>query len=344
MLVASYRRIDLKFKFEAITSRQSMTEKETYLLSITDTSRPEVVGVGECAVFRGLGADDTPEYEAILASLCCNVSRLQLDAIAESSIKFGFETALRDLANGGRRLIFPNDWIDGHRGIPINGLVWMGDFDTMLGRINEKIEQGFRCIKLKIGGIDFQREVELLRYIRSAFDASSLELRLDANGSFSPREALHRLDELARWDIHSIEQPIRAGQWPTMHEIARKSPIDIALDEELIGNMNYDRRCWLLDAIMPQFIILKPSLHGGFETCDGWIDNATEREIGWWATSALESNIGLNAIAQWVASKDTTLPQGLGTGALYSNNIQSPLEVKGAALYYNPTIEWQSSI
>lgn len=342
MLTATYKRHDLKFRFTAITSRQAMSVKETYFIKIFDSETGNS-GVGECAVFRGLGSDDTPLYEEIVAGLCRRVNTLKIADIKESSIRFGFETAFRDLAGGGVHDIFESQWQHGGQGIPINGLVWMGDFDTMLTRVDEKIKDGFRCIKIKIGGIDFEKELDLIKHVRESFGQDTLQLRLDANGSMSPVDALHQIDLLARYDIHSLEQPVKAGQWTAMREITRNSPIDIALDEELIGNLDYDRRCYLLDATMPRYIILKPSLHGGFNTCDAWIDNATEREIGWWATSALESNIGLNAIAQWVAAKNPVIPQGLGTGALYDNNIPSPLVVRDAALHYDTAGEWNDN-
>lgn len=342
MLTAQYCRYDLLFNFTAITSRQSMTVKETYFIKVSD-SVTGLSGVGECAIFRGLGADDTPLYEAIVAGLCRSINTVRIEDIRESSIRFGFETAMRDLHNGGRHIIFDSPWTTGQSPIPINGLVWMGDFDVMKSRIDEKIASGFKCIKIKIGGIDFDRELDLIRYIRESFGSAELELRLDANGSMTPKDALHKIERLARYDIHSIEQPIKVNQWQSMRDITRNSPIDIALDEELIGNLDYDRRCFLLDATMPQYIILKPSLHGGFSTCDGWIADASDREIGWWATSALESNIGLNAIAQWVSAKNTTMPQGLGTGALYSNNISSPLSVIDAALQYDVNGCWDEN-
>lgn len=343
MLSASYIRHDLQFNFTAITSRQSMTVKETYFIKVNDTDTG-LSGVGECAVFRGLGSDDTPLYESIVAGLCRDINRIDIEAIREPSIKFGFETAVRDLASGGRHVIFESNWQHGKQDIPINGLVWMGDFDTMLERIDRKISENFSCIKIKIGGIDFERELDLIRHIRDSYDRDHLTIRLDANGSMSPRDALRKLDRIARYDIHSIEQPIAAGQWQAMREITRNSPVDIALDEELIGNMGYDRRCFLLDGTMPRYIILKPSLHGGFRTCDGWIKDATDRDMGWWATSALESNIGLNAIAQWTASKNPTMPQGLGTGALYNNNIVSPLAVINGSLHYDIDAEWVNPI
>ncbi len=339
MLTASYTRHDLKFKFKAITSRQVMTVKETYFVKVTDLGSG-LSGVGECAVFRGLGADDTPLYESIVAGLCRNINSIDINSIRESSIKFGFETAMRDLINGGTHNIFESGWQLGLSDIPINGLVWMGDFDTMLKRIDRKISEKYSCIKIKIGGIDFDREVDLIRHVRDSFPSDQLTLRLDANCSMRPDDALGKLERLARYDIHSIEQPIGTRQWKFMREITRNSPIDIALDEELIGNMDYDRRCYLLDGTMPRYVILKPSLHGGFSTCDGWIKDATERGIGWWATSALESDIGLNAIAQWTASKKTDMPQGLGTGTLYSNNITSPLRVDNGRLCYDINAVW----
>lgn len=343
MLRATYCRYDLIFTFTAITSRQSMTGKETYFIKIWDDSNPDIYGVGECAVFRGLSSDDTPLYESRLKALCRSIADVRPEDIPESSQRFGVETALADLQSGGKRDFWPGPWSEGREGLEINGLVWMGDLDTMRKRLDAKIEAGFKCVKLKIGGLDFDRELSLLAYLRDAYPSKDLEVRLDANGAFSPREALTKLDKLARYDIHSIEQPIRPNQWQAMKEICRESPIPIALDEELIGNMGYDSRCRLLDAIMPAYIILKPSLCGGFSIADGWIHDATEREIGWWATSALESNIGLNAIARWVAAKCPDMPQGLGTGMLYSNNLPSPLHISGAALYNNPAEAWDLS-
>lgn len=321
-----------------------MTVKETYFVKVTDSESGRC-GVGECALFKGLSSDDSPLYESILAAVCRDIDHFDLGNVNESSIRFGLETALRDLESGGNFKIFPAEsWLSGQTGIPINGLIWMGDRDTMLQRINNKLNDGYHCIKIKIGGIDFDKELELLSFIRSCYGADKLELRLDANGSMNRHNALKRIDSLARYDIHSIEQPVMPGQWQLMREIAHDSPIAIALDEEMIGNMDYDHRCRLLDAIMPAYIILKPSLHGGFSTCDGWIKDATEREIKWWATSALESNIGLNAIAQWATSKNVTMPQGLGTGTLYENNITSPLVVKDTKLFYDPATSWDYGV
>ncbi len=343
MLRADYSHRFLKFREVAITSRQKMTEKETFFIKIYDDLNPERFGVGECALFRGLSSDDTPEYEQYLADICRNINRLDMTGIKQSSIRFGVETALLDLTNGGNRMIFDNSWSRSESETQINGLIWMGDKDTMYRRIVDKLERGFRCVKLKIGGIDFKSELALINFIRDNFNSDRLQLRLDANGAFTSRDALHFLDKLAIYDIHSIEQPIRQGQRKAMGEICRQSPIPIALDEELIGTLDYDAQCYMLDEIMPQYIILKPSLCGGFANADLWIKNGIDRGIGWWATSALESNIGLNAISQWVANYSPTIPQGLGTGALYLNNIPSPMVQERDILRYDQSGHWDLS-
>lgn len=340
---AEYCRYRLVFHEPAVTSRDVMTDKETYFIRISDERRPGVYGIGECAVFRGLSADDTPDYEDILAGVCADISRYGLTAVMpgdSSSILFGVESALADLRNGGQRLLWPGRWTRGEVSIPINGLIWMGSHDRMLARIDEKIAAGFRCIKLKIGGIDFDEELDLINHIRQRYTPEHLELRLDANGSFAPDDALYNLRALAPYGIHSIEQPIRAGQADAMAEICRKSPIPVALDEELIGCRDTKAKISLLDSIKPQYIILKPSLCGGFAASEEWVSLACERGIGWWATSALESDIGLNSIAQWCGSMNTVIPQGLGTGRLYVNNITSPLRQIGDGLCYDPKGVW----
>lgn len=316
-----------------------MRSKRTYVLSLWHESDPSVIGRGECALFEGLSADDRPDYEQCLQRLCVAInSGSPVDDLSEwSSIKFGYESALKDLANGGTGIYFHSPWVEGRSEIPINGLIWMGDFDEMRKRVDEKLKAGFRCIKIKIGGIDFDRELELLDYVRSHSDRHKVQLRLDANGAFSPDNALERLTRLSRYDIHSIEQPIKPGQWTAMRELCRLSPIPIALDEELIGITDTDRKIELLDTIRPDYIILKPSLCGGFSSAAEWIELATQRRVGWWITSALESNIGLNAIAQWTATLGVKMPQGLGTGLLYANNFPSPLRQVGDVLRHEAT-------
>lgn len=314
-------------------------------MQLYDDTHPERVGWGECALFRGLGSDDRPEYEQVLAEACRLVGLLPfdevLDRLAEwTSIRFGFETARQELC-GWRD--YPSRFDMGEHPITINGLVWMGDKATMLRRIEEKLDAGFRCVKLKIGAIDFDAELDLLRMVRGRFSRNEIELRVDANGAFSPDEAPRKLDALARYDLHSIEQPIKAGQWEAMARLCATTPIPIALDEELVAcrKVTPELTAQMLDTIKPQYIILKPSLTGALSGTNQWIKAATERGIGWWITSALESNIGLSAIARYTASLSTQMPQGLGTGGLYTNNIPSPLQQIGEVLTCNPQGEWQ---
>lgn len=338
---AKYCRYVLKFKQPAGTSRGVLHEKETYFLRLEDENAPGVYGIGECAVFRGLSADDVPRYEDKLKELCANIGRDEAtDLQCFPSIMFGLQTAIYDISNGGRMLPFPSAFTEGEAGIPINGLVWMGTKDEMLARIREKIEAGFTTIKLKVGAIDFDSELEMVKFIRSCYSPESLTIRLDANGGFTPENALQRLSEFAKYGIHSIEQPIKAGQWEEMRRLCDNSPIDIALDEELIGIFTPERMGEMLDAVKPRYIILKPSLVGGFSGSQMWMQQAAVRGIGGWITSALESNVGLNAIAQWTARMGADMPQGLGTGALYVNNIASPLSVVGDSLRYDPSAEW----
>lgn len=338
---AEWQKRRLDFRFTAITSRDRLTWKDTYYIKVWDETAPTATGIGEAGLFRGLSCDDVPDYESKLTEVCDNIERYAscCEALAAyPSIRFGVETALLDLRNGGRHMLFDTPWTSGERSMEINGLIWMGDKPTMRKRIEEKLADGFRCIKVKIGGIDFEHEIELLSYLRAM--APDIEIRLDANGAFSPDEAPAKLDRLAKLRIHSIEQPVRQGQWLKMAAICADSPIPIALDEELIGINDTQTKRKMLDAIKPDYVILKPTLTGGFAASDEWIRLATERGIGWWATSALESNIGLNAIAQWVATYNPSMPQGLGTGQLYHNNIESPLTLRGDRMYYDTTKPW----
>lgn len=337
MIKAEWCRYTLVFNFLAKTSREEMRTKDTYFVKIYDSERPEIFGIGECALFKGLSADDVPDFEYQLSQACSHPLE---DLPQMSAIRFGFETALADFRNGGNRVVIPNDWISGDHPIAINGLIWMGDKTEMVRRVEEKIKRGFKILKLKIGGIDFDQELSILESIRQRFDRSQLEIRLDANGSFTPENAMSRLDRLSRFDIHSIEQPIKAGQTKAMQLICKSSPIAIALDEELIGFRNRTAKQEILSEINPQYIILKPALCGGLNQADEWISLAENDNIGWWATSALESNIGLNAIAQWVSTKHNPLAQGLGTGELFNNNITSPLTMDGCRLNYRPEMKW----
>ena len=308
-----------------------MQYKDTYIIAVCDTDMPQLCGVGECALFSGLSKEDNPEYERLLMQVCQDPQNLP----EISSIRFGFECALRDLRNGGEQNIFSSPFTQGKNQMIINGLIWMGDKDKMKRRIADKLKAGFTCLKLKIGGIDFEDELELLKAIRQEFTPNEVELRLDANGAFQPEDALYKLNKLSEFTIHSIEQPIKPGQWDDMAYLCTESPIPIALDEELIGFTDPDVKRKLLDTINPQFIILKPSLCGGLTESDEWLHEAEIRKIGWWATSALESNIGLNAIAQWVGQYVPAIPQGLGTGALYTDNFPSHMELCGDRLCYH---------
>ena len=339
----------LHFKQPAGTSRGVYTTRKVWYIVITDTQNPNHFGVGECAPLPALSCDDVPQYEEVLQETCRRLEEnmkanpenafTSLDFLkAYPSIRFGVETALAHYQ--ARSLQFwHTPFSMGKEGIPINGLIWMGNFDEMYHRIKEKMKAGFRCIKLKIGAIDFEKELELLAHIRQHFTPEQIELRVDANGAFSPTDALDKLNRLAEYQLHSIEQPIRAGQWNEMAKLCECTPFPIALDEELIGINDREQKIALLDTIRPQYIILKPSLHGGISGSEEWIELAAERGIGSWVTSALESNIGLNAIAQWTATLMPTLPQGLGTGLLFTDNIDYPLHIEGDCLWYHPEEE-----
>lgn len=324
----------LHFKQPAGTSRGVYTERRLWLVTMTDGDRR---GVGECAPLPKLSCDDLPDYGRLLRKVCRQVEesgRIDTEALRPyPSMLFGLETAWRHLHRGDR--LFDTPFARGEAGIRINGLVWMGTYKEMYARIRAKLEAGFHCIKLKIGAIDFDEELSLIRFIRGEFPKEQVELRVDANGAFRPEEAPERLRLLARYGLHSIEQPIRAGQWEAMAALCRQTPLPIALDEELIGVNAPQEKARLLDSIQPQYIILKPSLHGGMAGCREWIAMAAERGIGSWLTSALESNIGLNAIAQFCSDVygSTEMPQGLGTGQLFTDNIPMPLEIRGERLW-----------
>ena len=330
---AAWCRYTLDFTFEARTSRGSMTHKKTYFIRLEDAAGK--VAYGEVPLFEGLSAEDTPDFESVLDRACAT-PETTLASPPNSSVAFGFESAFA-LLNEPRR---HTAWTAGDEGIAINGLIWMGDKRLMAQRIAEKLNKGFRILKLKIGGINFEDELDLLKDVRRRFVAADLEIRLDANGSFTPDNALPRLERLAPLHIHSLEQPVRAGQPEVMAAICRKSPVAIALDEELIGCRSLVEKKELVESIAPQYLILKPALCGGFRAADEYIGIIGPGR--WWATSALESNVGLAAIGAWVSEYRLTMPQGLGTGQLYSNNIASPLEMRGAALWYNPATPWQS--
>ena len=327
----------LHFKQPAGTSRGVYNTRKVWYIEISSMENPSIKGIGECAPLPNLSCDDVPQYEEVLQQVCSRVARegnIPTESLRNyPSILFGLETALRHYETGSLAL-WDTPFSRGEAGIPINGLIWMGNFEEMYRQIEAKMEAGYRCIKLKIGAIDFDAELTLLKHIRSRFSVKDIELRVDANGAFSPAEAMHKLDALSKLDLHSIEQPIRAGQWEEMARLTARTPLPIALDEELIGHNLPEIKQELLSAIRPQYIILKPSLHGGICGSNEWIAEAEKQNIGWWVTSALESNIGLNAIAQWCATLHNALPQGLGTGQLFTDNIDLPLEIRKDCLWF----------
>lgn len=327
----------LHFKQPAGTSRGVYNTRKVWYIEISSMENPSIKSIGECAPLPNLSCDDVPQYEEVLQQACSRVARegnIPTESLRNyPSILFGLETALRHYETGSLAL-WDTPFSRGEAGIPINGLIWMGNFEEMYRQIEAKMEAGYRCIKLKIGAIDFDAELTLLKHIRSRFSVKDIELRVDANGAFSPAEAMHKLDALSKLDLHSIEQPIRAGQWEEMARLTARTPLPIALDEELIGHNIPEIKKELLSAIRPQYIILKPSLHGGICGSNEWIAEAEKQNIGWWVTSALESNIGLNAIAQWCATLHNALPQGLGTGQLFTDNIDLPLEIRKDCLWF----------
>ena len=341
---ASFQKYILNFKRPSGTSRGVMTEKETWFLIIEENGKK---GIGECGILRGLSYDDVSDYSDKLQWVCDNI-HLGESALWEAlrdypSIQFGIEQAFLSLANNHPMQLFPSAFTKGEQSIPINGLVWMGNPEFMKEQIDAKIAEGFNCIKLKIGAINFAEELQLLRYIRTHFPADKMEIRVDANGGFNSSDALYKITQLNEFKLHSIEQPIKKNQTDSMTDLCEKTNLPIALDEELIGEVKPSHKENLLKKIMPQYIILKPSLVGGFRGSQEWIDIAEKLGIGWWITSALESNIGLNAIAQWTYTLGNPMPQGLGTGALYTNNIASPLVVKNGHLWYDTNISWDFS-
>jgi len=333
---ATYHKYNLNFKQPSGTSRGILKTKETWFIIL---SSEEKRGVGECGILRGLSIDDRPDYKAQLNYTCKNINKGLAFLLAKNiqfpSIQIGLEMAFKSLEAKDDFNLFPSKFTKNEDSIAINGLIWMGTEAFMKQQIRDKIEAGFKCIKLKIGAIDFETELSLLKDIRKEFSESDIEVRVDANGAFSPENALEKLKQLSDFKLHSIEQPIKQNQFKAMANLCEQTPLSIALDEELIGVFTTEKKIELLKAIKPQFIILKPSFIGGFKGTDEWITLAQQQDIGWWITSALESNVGLSAIAQYTYLKKNKMPQGLGTGSLFTNNFQSPLQVKNGTLQYN---------
>ena len=344
MFKADFTSYLLKFKKPSGTSRGVLNSKKSWFIKIWNVNNPSVFGIGECSPITGLSIDPIEKIEKKLFEICKSINNLKTINLERfPCIQFGLETALNDLNNGGKRIIYNNSFSIGQSEIKINGLIWMNDKESMLKSIRLKIKDGFNCLKLKIGAINFTDEVALLSLIRNEFNASELEIRVDANGAFNKKNVLSKINILSEFDIHSIEQPIEPNQYNTLKKLCLESPIPIALDEELITVTNINNREELLDFTKPNYIVLKPSLLGGLAATENWIDLAEKRNIQWWITSALESNIGLNSIAQFTAEFSNKLPQGLGTGQIYKNNFPAFLELKSDKLCINHELKWDIS-
>jgi len=353
--LASYKKLTLLFKFDAGTSRGVLKERDSWFIKINDSKNPLLCGIGEAAPLKGLSIDFVPYFEEKIKEVCDIINRTDFSInalqslISEAklenypSIIFALETAFLDLSNGGKRIIFDSAFARGLQSIPINGLVWMGEKGFMQKQIKEKLRTGFTCIKIKVGAIDFETERQLIEEIRDSYSEKEISIRLDANGAFSVKDVLDKLSILSKYKIHSIEQPIQPGMHKAMAGLCKTSPIPIALDEELIGIKTKEDKAELLDELNPPYIILKPTLIGGIESSRQWIELAVERKIEWWFTSALESNIGLNAISQLTSNYTITIQQGLGTGQIFSNNIQSPLHISSGTLTVSSQLPWDLS-
>jgi len=337
---ARFKKHRLYFKRPSGTSRGTLTYKDSWFLVLHAHGK---TGIGECSILEGLSPDDPQRIEAVLSSLCSalEAGNTLPDLTVWPAIQMGLETALCSLEGTHSFSLYPSKFIQGKGAIPINGLVWMGTFESMNTQIRNLLKAGYNCIKLKIGALDFERELDLLAQLRKEFTEKEVILRVDANGAFQPDEALEKLKRLSEFEVHSIEQPIGINQRQKMADLCSKTPVPIALDEELIGPHTAESKQQLLEEIKPQFIILKPSLLGGFKEADQWIQYADNLAIGWWITSALESNIGLNAIAQWTYLKEVSGHQGLGTGSLFTNNISSPLRIKKGFLMLDNSLHWE---
>jgi o-succinylbenzoate synthase len=342
MVRASYIAHPLKFVKPAGTSRGILKEKPCWYIRLSSKGGP--TGIGEVSFIPGLSVEDGDELEIQVDHICKLISRGEMEPgqqlPALPGVQFALETALQDMKTGGQRLLYPSEFTDGKSGIPTNGLIWMGPRSFMISQIREKMKLGFRVLKLKVGALDFKEELEVIRWIRSELGAGDMEIRLDANGAWTPGEARKKMELLSRSGIHSIEQPIAPGQLDELTRLCRDATIPVALDEELIGILDSSSREALMDRVRPPYIILKPGLLGGFSVAANWITLAEKYKAGWWITSALESSIGLNAIAQWTWQLGVNRPQGLGTGALFTNNIRSPLEMSGEQLWHRTGFSW----
>lgn len=344
MIKAYFQKRILQFRKPAGTSRGIMLQKPVWYIYLYDEFEPLIKGIGECSIIPGLSIDNDLMVEDKLAEICKQINSGEYDFNKElidfPGVAFGLETALLDLNTGGSKILFPSGFTKGEDGIKINGLVWMGNPESMMEQVEDKIDKGYKCIKLKIGAIDFKDELQIIRNIRQQHNANELEIRVDANGAFSIKSVRDILNKLAELDVHSIEQPIMPSQFDEMAGLCADSPVPIALDEELIGKFPLENKKKIIDNIKPHYLVLKPGLLGGFRETTDWINIAKEFKVGWWVTSALESNIGLNAISQWTYTLGNKIYHGLGTGSLYVENIDSPLTIKGEKIFYDPQQKW----
>ncbi|MEK9614465.1 MAG: o-succinylbenzoate synthase [Flavobacteriaceae bacterium] len=336
---ARFIKYRLDFKQPSGTSRGVLTCKDSWFIILEKEGKK---GIGECSILKGLSYDDRPDFEAQLTRLCKAINNQTIlpNLTQWPALRMGYEMALLSLEGQSTYNLFPSNFTKGTTSIPINGLVWMGSHDFMRKQIDHLLEREFDCIKIKIGAIHFEKELDLIARIRKQYNSNAITIRVDANGAFAPQEALEKLKRLSDFSIHSIEQPIATEQWESLASLCEKTPVPIALDEELIGLFSSSEKVELLNTVMPQYLIIKPSLLGGFKQSEEWMRLAEERKILWWTTSALESNIGLNAIAQWTFRQKIQMPQGLGTGSLFDNNIDSPLIIKKGCLWVDNSIPW----
>jgi o-succinylbenzoate synthase len=341
-LQAEFKKRTFHFGFDARTSRGQMRERQCWFLTIHDDLK-KINGTGEAAPLPGLSKETPEQVEQELQRVVDEINALFVENLC-SSVRTALEMALLDLHNGGKKLFFDNAFARREGGIPTNGLIWIGGLDSMLQQVSIKVDEGYRTLKIKIGSLDFEKEIDILQYIKRKYFRENITIRLDANGAFKPNDALYKLNQLAQWGIHSIEQPIMANQHEAMAELCKKSPVPIALDEDVLGVLTREEKLRLIDQIKPQFLILKPSLMGGFKHTAEWIELAENHNVGWWITSALESSIGLNAVAQFTAQYPVSIPQGLGTGKIYSDNILSPLEVGKGELRLDKKMKWDDEL
>ncbi len=348
MIKAKVAYSEFRFQRPATTSRGTFNKKKVYFIVLYHTDDPSIAGIGECSLFPGLSYDDVKDFKKKLVQTVDRINEGDMfsdGTLSEwPSINFALETAWKDLRVNGTKMFYPSGFTEGKDSIGINGLIWMGDKDNMIRQIRQKLNDGFTCLKLKIGALDLRDEIEVLKFIRDHCDSQELEIRVDANGAFSPAEALEVIKMLSEFDLHSIEQPIAAGHTEAMAKLCEQSPVPIALDEDLIGKHSMNVRRKLLETVRPKYLVLKPGLLGGIASCRDWITLAGETGTAWWITSALETNIALNAIAQWTYTLQNHIYHGLSTGSLYTDNIPSPLYLHGERLYYDPDRKWDLTV